>query len=142
MTEHPFISVLILRTISQPETRYVRNLDVELTRTADITQNVGPEDNDPLTFHSQLTVAVQGVDSESPAFEFYSDVLVRLAVPDDQELPSGDDEEYDRAAAAHVRRLADPYHRQSLSDSMSKAGVPVFTLPFPQALGWQTTRGK
>lgn len=131
---------LALRSILQPQTRYERDFEIEPSKRATVGLNVGYNDEVPTIFNSQLSMTLFGKgaaeDEDLVAFEFYSEVRVEFEVRPGQE---------ERLAAAddvgeildHVRRLADPYHRQTLQDAMGRAGLPLLTLPLPQADGWR-----
>lgn len=133
---------LTLVSITQPETRYIRDIEVDPSKRAQVGQNVSTADEAPTIFNSQMTVSVFGDDEaetdDQIAFQFYSDVRVEFAIRPEQG---------DRVSPAteiggvidYVRRLADPYHRQTLADAMTRAGLPPITLPLPQAEGWETS---
>lgn len=75
-------------------------------------------------------------ESDEPAFEFSSNVRVEFSILDERALLVADGEI--EGAFDFVRRLVDPYHRRSLVDAMTRAGLPPLMLPLPEADGWQT----
>lgn len=137
MTEDQGTIDLALQSITQPTNRYTRNLSVTPSQEAHVGQNVGFDDENPTVFTSQLTVSVESDVDDSPAFEFYDEVRVEFTVrPEHADRLTGGEEI--EGAIDYVRNLADPYHRYSLVAAMNKAGLPLLTLPLPQAEGWRT----
>ena len=141
MPEMPEGSIdLAIKRITQPETRYLRNRRVTLTPHAQVGQNVNVDPEDPASFSSQMTISVASTDPDTAAFEFYSEVLVEFSVRPGHEERLTPDAEID-GVVDYVRKLADPYHRRSLTDSMASAGLDPFTLPLPHASGWHSEDG-
>ena len=133
---------LALKSIVQPETRYERDFEIEPSKRATVGLNVGFDEELPTIFNSQLSLTLFGKsDTEDDglvAFEFYSEVRVEFEVRPGQEdrLEAADDV---GEILDYARRLADPYHRQTLQDAMGRAGLPALTLPLPQADGWKSS---
>jgi preprotein translocase subunit SecB len=129
---------LVLRSITEPSTSHVRNFGVKPTQRAQVGQNITAEDESPTVFFSQLTITVPGADDEEVAFEFSSSVRVEFGIRDEREIRPTDASDME-GAFDFVRRLVDPYHRKSLIDAMTRAGLPPLMLPLPEGDGWQSS---